>query len=84
MINFSDRKKYEKNANVLKIILDFLFELIYLYVTTFFSICQQKDYDIIRQIATDVSIPTISAINAATNTNLIFLIPTALVYNAIV
>lgn len=77
-------EKIWKNANVLKIILNFLFELIYLYVTTFFAICQQKNYDIIRQIAMDVSIPTTSAINAAINTNLIFLIPTALVYNAIV
>ena len=46
--------------------------------------CQEKLFDIIRQIATDAIIPVKSAIKAANNTNLVFLIFTELVYMAIV
>lgn len=46
--------------------------------------CQEKDYDIIRQKTTEVTIPAKSARRAAIKTNLVFLIFTALVYNAIV
>ena len=45
---------------------------------------QEKDYDIIRQNMTEVSIPTKSASKAVINTNLVFLTFTALVYKAIV
>lgn len=38
------------------------------YSTTFLLTCQQKDYDIKRQIATETSIPVISAINATART----------------
>lgn len=54
------------------------------YNTILYNKCQQKDYDKMLQIATDTAIPTKSPINAATKTNLIFLIPTTLVYTAIV
>ena len=50
----------------------------------FSIICQSKNYDIIFQIITEVAIEIKSASNDATRTNLIFLIPTALEYIAIV
>lgn len=46
--------------------------------------CQQKSYDIKLQIITELIIPIKSPINAASRTNLIFFIPTTLVYTAIV
>ena len=45
--------------------------------------CQHKVYDIKLQIITELSIPITSPINAATNTNLVFLTPTTLVYNVV-
>ena len=50
----------------------------------FYKKCQQKYYDIKLQITTETIIPTKSPINAAINTNLVFFIPTALEYIAIV
>jgi len=47
-------------------------------------ICQQKLHVKILQNTTEIIIPTKSPINDAIKTNLIFLIPTTLVYIAIV
>ena len=52
--------------------------------TLFFINCQEKDYDKIRQITTEATIPAISAANAAISIPLVFLMPTTLVYIAIV
>lgn len=41
--------------------------------------CQEKLYDQICQKATEIDIPTMSAISAAINTNLVFFTPTMLV-----
>ncbi len=49
-----------------------------------FNKSQQKSYDIKLQIMTEVTIPTKSPTKPAINTNLIFLISTALKYTAIV
>ena len=51
----------------------------YSYFTSLSIKSQQENYDKIRQTTTLVTIPTKSAIKAAHNTNLVFLIPTLLV-----
>ena len=56
----------------------------YTYINTLLCLCQQKVYDKKPHITTEINIPTISAIRADTKTNLIFFIPTQLVYIAIV
>lgn len=61
----------------------FLNKLCY-YITIFYLFCQEKNYDKILQITTDVSIPIMSATSAAIITHLVFFIPTELVYIAIV
>lgn len=48
------------------------------------QICQEKNYDIIRQKTTEVIIPTKSAIKAANNTKRVFFTFIVLVYKAIV
>ena len=50
----------------------------------FYKNCQQKTHNIILHIITELIIPIKSPISAAINTNLIFFIPTTLVYKAIV
>ena len=75
-----NNKKFDKILTIIlnPLNINFYFKL-QIYFTPDYIICQEKLFDKIRQIATDATIPVISAIRAATNTNLIFLILTELV-----
>ena len=79
-----------KNNLIKKIILNiiiitdlkFIFNMLYNILKLL--LCQEKNYDIIRQKMTDVIIPTKSASSAAYKTKLVFFTLVTPVYNAIV